>query len=124
MCANEIFDAIVKSNQFYDVVLWWSAMNNGRYRAMFEKVYRQVGLMITGSMRSTSMRELFTLLNWFPVDSTDRQMAVCSAARLDAGHSWSSRDYGHARILNHSIVPNGVDYYTPEPFFGAMNVAQ
>lgn len=68
-----IFEAVVRP--------WLTRINN-RFCEMLERVYMIVTLMITGLLRSTPTKALFTLLNWLPVDLMDKQIALSSVLGL------------------------------------------
>ena len=115
-----MYTAIVRPILTYGSLVWWTATDKGFVRTKLYRVQRSACIGVTGALRSTCPSEaLNTMLHTIPIDLHIRAVASCSAVRLSAVGSWSSRPYGHARILNH-LPPHlrgRSDYLTPRMDF-------
>lgn len=84
----------------------------------FKSVLKRIGLLITSAMSTTATKTILAMRNWLPVEQLERLLALYAEIRLNAGHSWNSRPYGHVRILNLvDVIPKLIDYRMPTPLF-------
>ena len=68
----------------FGMIRTWSALNKLHNVRLLNKVIRSAGTHITGALRTTPTKAMFTMLNCLPTVLMAKQVAMFTATRFNA----------------------------------------
>lgn len=109
-----IFTAVVRPILMYGAAIWWPSLGADSNCRRLDRIARQVGIGITGALRSTASDALLSILSIPPSKIYAEYSGARTAARLTALGLWKSKPYGHSRILDtwRLKIPKRIDSCT------------
>ena len=114
--SNWSYTAIVRPILTYAALVWWPATEKKYNKTKLNKIQRTACILTTGALSTSPTEALNVLTHLLPLDLHIKTIATCSAVRLRDIGSWTTRPYGHSKILLQGppLLKNGSDYTVPD----------
>ena len=105
------YSTVIEHNLLYGVAFWWTALNRQHNVILFDKVRRSAAIYVTGALRISLTRALFTTLSLLPTVLRSKQTAKFSATKLKVLSRFHIVPSGQSTISQfYPVNPRNTDY--------------